>query len=365
MPPRRPSYDGTGLVNLVSELERRLVGTAPMPGMDDPAVVPDAPGYLLVVFDGLGHHQLTVPEARDLATAEEAVLSAGFPTTTTSSLATVATGLAPSGHGIIGHIMDLPGTAEVVNVLKWVTPSGTPVAAEYERILPSLTMWERLRAGGVEAVTIQPGPFSGSPLSRMLYRGCRFEPVWDYDELVEATVALARPGRLVVAYYAGVDVAAHLHGQHSDEYRSALSQAATMWTAMAARVSPDVAMLGTADHGHVDYRSADKLLIRDRRYDRLRVFGDPRALYAAGPPELVGELAEDTGAECLGRDDLVPLLGPGPHHPELADRLPTAALLAPPGTLLMAKPFDRRLIGYHGGLEPAEIDIPLLVRRRG
>jgi hypothetical protein len=356
-----PSYDGSGLVNLVAELERRLIGSSPSPGLSDPSVVPEADGYVLLLFDGLGHRQLDVAPARDLATAERAVLAAGFPTTTTTSLATVATGLAPAGHGVIGHILHLPGVADTVNVLKWVTPSGRPVQIDHGAMLPSPTSWERLAAAGIEPVTIQPGAFSGSPLSRMLYRGCRFEPVWTVDELVAATVDLARPGRLVVAYHAAVDVSAHLHGQGSDQYREAVAQAAWIWTAVAARLRPDVGLVGTSDHGHVDYGPADKLLIRDTAYDALRMYGDPRSLYVSGDPELVLSLASATGAEVRDRSQLRELLGPG-DHPRLDERLPDRLLLAPPGRLLLARPFDKRLIGYHGGLEPAEIEIPLLVR---
>lgn len=365
MPSRPPSFDGAGLVNLVSELERRLVGTAPMPGLDHPSTVPEAAGYLLVMFDGLGHHQLSAPEAHDLAVAEQTVLTAGFPTTTTTSLATLATGLAPAGHGIVGHILHLPGVADLVNVLKWVTPSGAPVAHDYQSMLPGPNLWERLSASGIEPITIQPGPFAGSPLSRMLYRGCRFEPVWGLHELVDATVDLARPGRLVVPYFAAVDVTAHLHGQGSDEYRAALSQAASIWTALAARVRRDVTMLGTADHGHIDYRDHTKVLIRHPRFEELRLFGDPRTLFVSGPTDLIEDLAETTRAAQVTPDDLMTLLGPEPHHPQLVGRIPDRALLAAHGTLLMARAFDKRLVGYHGGMEPAEMEIPLLVRREG
>jgi hypothetical protein len=40
--------------------------------------------------------------------------------------------------------------------------------------------------------------------------------------------------------------------------------------------------------------------------------------------------------------------------------MPDAVLLAPPDSVILPRGFDKRLRGYHGGLEPIEVDIPLL-----
>lgn len=357
----RPDYGGGGLVNLVAEIELRLRGSAPSPGLSEPGILADADGWVLVLFDGLGSRQLNHPAATVLAAAERATLHAGFPTTTTTSLSTVATAIAPAAHGVIGHLMRLPDLDQVVNTLKWVTPGGADVAYHYESVLPAPNLWERLAGAGVEPVTVQPGDFVASPLTRMLYRGCRFEGVWSLEEMAAASIELARPGRIVFTYFPEVDFAAHVDGQASDAYATALTRAAWLWDRLALSVPPAIGLIGTADHGLIDYATEDKLLIRDRRYDPFRFFGDSRSTYVDGPGDLIDELVAVTQARRVDPDGLAELLGPG-SHPELAERLPDALLLAPPGRLLMARPFDRRLIGYHGGLEPAELEIPLLVR---
>ncbi|HJR86786.1 MAG TPA: hypothetical protein VJ930_03940, partial [Acidimicrobiia bacterium] len=55
-----------------------------------------------------------------------------------------------------------------------------------------------------------------------------------------------------------------------------------------------------------------------------------------------------------------PWLGGEEAHPQLSGRLPDAVLLAPPDAVILPWGFDKRLRGYHGGLEPVEADIPLL-----
>lgn len=356
-----PDYAGSGLVNLVAEVERRLSGAAPLPGLVG-REIPDGSGYVVVVIDGLGSHQLDHPSASPLAGSVAGDLTPGFPTTTTTSMATLVTGLPPSAHGLIGHVLHLPGVAEAVNVLKWVTPSGVPVAHDYASMLPTPNLWERVVARGVEPITVQPGPFMGTPLSRLLYRGCRFEAAWSIEEMVKATLDVAGPGRLVLTYFPEVDVAAHIDGQDSDAYRVALQKAVGIWEGLCAGLPADIGLVGTADHGHVDYLPRDKQLIRDRHFDSLRFFGDPRSVYVSGPTDTIDDLVDVTGAESLGPQDLVALLGPGPAHPELRGRLPDRLLLAPPGKVLLPRAFDKRLIGYHGGLEHAEAVVPLLVR---
>ncbi|HEX2153628.1 MAG TPA: alkaline phosphatase family protein [Acidimicrobiia bacterium] len=355
-----PDYAGSGLVNLVADLELQLIGTAPMPGLTRP--LPRAEGYVLVVFDGLGSAQMDHPAAGSLQTATVGSLTAGFPTTTTTSLSTLVTGIPPSRHGVIGHILHLPGVSEAVNVLKWVTPAGKPVAHDYASVLPAPNLWERLKDAGVEPITVQPGPFMDSPLSRMLYRSCRFEPAWSVEELVTATAQLARPGRLVLAYYPNLDVAAHVSGQDSEAYAIALAEAAAIWDDLARRLPDAIGLVATADHGHLDYGPTDKLLIRDRRYDDLRFFGDARSVYVSGAGETIDVLAGETRAVPVEAEEFLPWLGGEPHHSELKARLPDRLLLAPTGRVLLPRSFDKRLIGYHGGLEPAEVEIPLLLR---
>src|SRR5688572_22650502 len=55
-----PDHMGTGLVNLVAEIEGRLTGTAPARRLTPhlAATIPQASSIVLVLFDGLGDTQL-------------------------------------------------------------------------------------------------------------------------------------------------------------------------------------------------------------------------------------------------------------------------------------------------------------------
>ncbi len=347
-----------GLTNLMAELEFRLTGTSVVERLpsDHGRHLADARCYVLVVIDGLGARQLGHPAAQALSRWNRATMVAPFPSTTSVALSTLATGLEADQHGIVSHLMWIPELGQVVNTLKWVTPAGIAVEYDTSGLLPAPNLWERLSAAGVEPITVQPGDFIGSPLSRLLYRGCRFEPVWGLDELVEATVAVAASGsrRLVLTYLQHVDYAGHVNGIDSPEYAEAMAIAAAIWERLGTGLPGDVALVGTADHGLIQYSESDKILVRERRFDDLRLAGDPRGLWAWGDGELIAELAADVGGAVVDARSLIGNRGSWIR--------PDGLILAPRDKVVLPRGFDKRLRAYHGGLEPEEVEIPLLVR---
>lgn len=355
---KRPSAEGSGLVDLVAEIELRMTGSSLSPGLADADVIPDAETYVVVLFDGLGRAQLGHDEAGVFGSTLASVLSAPFPTTTSVALAAIASGRPPSQNGQVAHLSWYPDLEKVVNTLKWVTPAGEAVPYDYGGLLDRPNLWERLRTAGVEPITVQPGDFTGSPLSRAMYRGARFEGAWDADDLADATISLAgEPRRLIFTYVPFVDVAGHVFGQEAEEFAGAMRLAAGLWERIISGLPPRSAVIGTADHGLVEVGEADKILVRDPSFNSLRFAGDPRGVHLWGDHALIDRLATDTGGELV---DPRSLLGPEPTEKTLS-HLGERLLLAPPGTVILPRGFDKRLRCYHGGLMPEEVEIPLLV----
>jgi Type I phosphodiesterase / nucleotide pyrophosphatase len=356
-----PDYTGGGLANLVTELESRLTGKEAGIALRSELAsqIPDARTYVLLLVDGLGMAQLGHPAARHMNATNRGMLHAPFPTTTSVSLATVATGRPPSEHGLVSHLAWLEEAGGVVNTLKWVDMAGLPVAHDYPSVLPKHNLWERLRAAGIEPITVQPGSFEGTPLSRLLYRGARFEPTWDTSDLIDATVQLAESGRrFIFTYVWQVDFAAHVNGLGSSEFRDAMTLAARVWDELASRLPADVALVGTADHGLMEFSEDDKILVRDKRYDPLRFAGDPRGVLLWGERSLINALRDHTGGTLV---DPVGMIGPNPSV-DAQRRLGHDLLVPPDGKVILPPGFDKRLRCYHGGVSRAEIEIPLLVR---
>ena len=356
------SYEGDNLVNLVAELELRLSGQSLNRGLcsDLAALIPAKRNYVLVVVDGLGEGQLSHPGADRLRWSHRAVLKAPFPTTTTVGLSSVSTALTPLQHGVIGYTQWLPSVGRVVNMLQWTARSWGRFDYDPTGYLPVPNLWEHLNTAGVRAVIVLPSVFLNSPLSNMLYRGAER---YRYSLLNEIRPwdLLDYAGRtLMVVYLPSVDMAAHRYGQQSTEYSMALLGTARVWDRLAGSVPPHTGLVESADHGHCDVPPDGKITLDRRLLEGMEYWGDSRVLMFNGPPDRIKRLADHTGAHYVDADRLREWLGTGEPHPELDD-FPTAALLAPPGTVILPDGMGAHLVGHHGGITPQELFIPLLV----
>ena len=356
-----PDYGGGSLPNLVSELEHRLTGATHGERLNPSlaAKIPKGSSYVLFLFDGLGTMQLDHPAAAPFRQSLRGSLDAPFPATTTVSLASIATGLPPSQHGLLGYQSWLPEIDQVVNTIKWTTLWGEPVEYDTTAFLPAPNLWERLTEAEIEPITVQPGNFLGSPLSKALYRGCRIEPAFTLDEAVDATAQLAaEPRRLIFSYLPHVDFAAHVHGQQSGEYAEALATAAWVWEQVGTRLPDGAVMVGTADHGHIDFPNEQQLKIPKAAHTDRVFYGDARAVFVLGDG---ASLADDLPATWFPIDDVAHWWGPGPRHPSFGARTPDGILVADDDRLLLHRRANDRLVGNHGALTDAERMIPLLV----
>lgn len=357
-----PDYEGRSLVNLIAELEHRLTGDSASPRLsgDLSDKIDEAETFVFVLFDGLGSHQLDHPNATDLAAAHRSDIDAPFPYTTTVSLASIATGLPPIQHGLIAYQLWMEEIGQVVNTIHMTTLWGDKIDLDYDALLPTPNLCERLKDAGRESIVVQPGYFDRTPLTRALYRGARFEPYWSLEESIDVTVDLASaPGRLVFLYVPHVDFAAHLAGQASNEYADAIQVANTVWRELSKRLGGTVGLVGTADHGHVDITEDRKVRLTSADHDNRTFYGAERVVFVNGEG---ASLVDGLPAIWVPRDNLPDLWGPGPAHPAFDARMPDGIIFADDGYAIFHKHSNDRLVGYHGGLMPEERVIPLLVR---
>ncbi len=357
-----PSYDGHGLVNLIAHIERRKTGTAHTTGLDDTLapVLPSGKTIVVVLFDGLGSRQLDHPRGRALAAAHVGDLDAPFPTTTTVSLATIATGLPPVGHGLIAYQLWNPKVGEVVNTIHMTTMWGNAIDQDHHSFLPGPNLWERMSTAGIQPVTIQPDHFDRTPLTLALYRGALFVPYGSLDDAVDRTIeASLETGRLVFLYIPHIDFAAHVSGQNSEAYAAAMGAVNAAWERLVSELPSDVALIATADHGHIDIDEAHKVRLTPAQHEDRILYGDARALFVRGDGI---SLARDLPADWVPFEDVAALWGPGPAHDTFEDRRPDGVLFAHDGYAIFHRRSNDRLVGHHGGLSDPERVVPLLVR---
>lgn len=339
-------------------------------------IAPDAAARtaVVVLIDGLGSRLIRrraahAPFLRSLL-PDETLLSAGFPSTTANSLSSLATGMLPGAHGVMGYTLLDPERDEVFNQL-----TGSE-HVDGRVWVPDATLFDRLIAGGIDAVNLGEPKFDGRGLNRGSMRGARFRGSRTLDERVDhALEALRAPGRRIVyLYWGALDKSGHVHGVDSWEWLEELERVDGSLRRLAGALPNDAVMAVTADHGMIDVPHETRLDLAEHpaHRDLLRaVGGEPRAahLYAregaaadalSAFRTLVGERATVlTRSEAVGAGLF------GPVRERNLPRIGDLVVIGEPGFGIVDSENDSAaalsLLGHHGGVTADELEIPLFL----
>jgi hypothetical protein len=352
-----PDYDGAWIGGIVPGL---LAG--PRPSWF-PAPLASADTAVLLVLDGLGwemiqSHPEAVPTLR--AMTGGAITCAG-PTTTAAGLTSIATGLPPSVHGVVGYRMRVGG--EVLNVLQWRTAAG-------ERGPDPVGVQPHDGFGGKPVPIITRADFEGTGFTEAHLRTGRFDGWKTTAMLVERTTRAVADGEpFVYAYYDGIDKVAHEHGLHDSHLTAELAATDRLVAALLEALPATCALAVTADHGHVNVGPGGMRDLDAVRQVTAAYAGEGRfrSLFAGpGGAARLHQIARDAysdEAHVLTRDEVWEhgLLGPNVAM-TVRGRIGDVVLLARADVAYIAPdlPGEASLLGCHGSLTPAELEVPLL-----
>ena len=370
-----PSYGESSLADLSASILASLTG-------DDAGNVlnlPEAGRVCLLVIDGLGLELLRANQAAAPFLAELAFnsrpLTAGFPSTTVTSMASLGTGLVPGVHGMLGYQVAIGGTNRLLNGLHWPDDID-PVGWQQHP-----TIFERAQAAGVTPVLVSPSAYAGSGLTKAALRGAEYRGADSLGTLAAlAADALAESDRtLVAAYHGELDAAGHRYGVNSQAWTFQLGHVDRLAEQLASALPYGGVLYVTADHGMVNVGPEDKI-DADGAAGALRdgvalLGGEARARHAYTRPGAAADVLA-TWREVLGehawvmsREEAIKngWFGPpgalGGADDAMAARIGdvvaacagTAAVVAS-----KAEPLESSLIGMHGSLTQAEQLVPML-----
>ncbi|WP_295652826.1 alkaline phosphatase family protein [uncultured Dietzia sp.] len=350
----------------------------------NPLALEPAQNAVLVLVDGLGAELIRryAEQAPTLAAMATRMISAGCPSTTATSLTSLAVGAPCSKHGIVGYsfrISDSEGSTSF-NPLRWTLDSaGGPTAIDRfpprdVQKLPSLL--ELLSADGVDVTYVMREDFRDSGLTRAAFRASGdYRPANALDEISRAVVeTVARPSRtrrFVYAYFGDLDMIGHIHGPGSPEWLQSLREVDAFIADLATDLPRGCRLVVTADHGMVtaetsiDIDTTPALLA-----DVTTVAGEARVRHAYARPGAEQSVLSAWKSELAGHARVLSreqalnesLFGPGRDH---ADRLGDVIAIATGGVVLTRswnEKLESSLIGHHGANTAAEQHIPLIVR---
>jgi len=366
--PTVPSYgDGT-----LADLASSLLGSLEVPGEANPLGLPEALRACLLIVDGLGwellrDHPAAAPFLSELARAGRP-LTAGFPSTTVTSLSSLGTGRPPGEHGMLGYQVAIPGTGKLLNGLRW-DAHVDPLVWQ-----PGSTVYERAAAAGLGAFRVAAGAFEKSGFSQAAMRGAAYRPADSLGALAaRAGSALRETDRsLVTVYVRDLDATGHVFGCGSAAWYYELGHVDRLAEQLASALPSGTRLYVTADHGMVDVPAAGRIdvdAIPALREGVALLGGEARARHVYARPGAAADVLaawRDTLAEnawVLSRDAAIGEGWFGPVNDSVAARIGDVVAAAT-GTAAMvatrAEPRESALVGMHGSLTPAEQLIPLL-----
>ena len=368
-----PSYGESSLPDLAASILAALTGDAAANVLG----LPDAGRVCLLIVDGLGlellrGHQAAAPFLAELA-FNSRPLTAGFPSTTVTSLGSLGTGLAPAAHGMLGYQVAIPGEGRLLNGLRW------PKDVDPEAWQPRPTIYEQAAAAGVTTVHVAPRAFKNSGLTGATLRGADYRAANSLGALAALTVdALGEADRVLAsAYYGQLDGTGHEYGVSSPAWVNELAHVDKLAEQIAAGLPYGSVMYVTADHGMVNVGPEDRI-DADAAGSPLRegvalLGGEPRARHVYTRPgaaddvlatwrEVLGERAWVMTREDAIKDGLF-----GPHDAPVSEAMAARigdVVAACAGTWAVVctkdEPLESSLVGMHGSLTSAEQLVPML-----
>jgi predicted AlkP superfamily pyrophosphatase or phosphodiesterase len=361
--PLLPDYEGACLTNVVPVL---LGHGSPASWM--PAAALEARQVVLLVLDGLGWEQM---QARRSLVPTMSAMAGGpitsvLPSTTSTALTSITTGLPPGEHGIVGYRMAVHG--EVLNVLRWATPAG-----DAHQSIPPAKMQVRSPFLGE-----RPPVITRAEYKRSGFTGVHLEPARFCGYRTMATMAaeverfLRQSEPFVYAYYDGLDKVAHEYGL-GEQYDAELNWLDILVDHILSRLPRHAALVVTADHGQVEVLDEAIRLSNDVLANCSMQSGEGRFRWLHARAGRGRDLYEAAAAHhsddawVLTRDDIVAAGWFGPVVTEAAkSRLGDVALVVR-RDVAFHDPLDTgpySLVGRHGSCTPAEMLVPLLVAGR-
>ncbi len=396
-----PYYDGLSILNIPSSICQWMkvpaFGAGPLaPDLCRP-LGESVQRVILILIDALSYHRLVqwLDHTPIWGVFREegllAPLTSVVPSTTSSALTTLWTGLSPASHGILGYEMWLKQYGIVANMILHAPMAFKGDVGSLERagfspqsFLPAPTLGPHLKRHGVNSYAFNHESIVRSGLSKMILQETEVVPfktpasLWvDIRQLIEN-----RPHErmYVWTYWSQIDGLSHFHGPDDERVLAEFITYSTafekfFWEKLPANLRKNTLILLTADHGQIHTPLNPHHILSNHpelsRHLLINPTGENRMvnLYLRNGREAAVERAF---AEAWpGRFNLISqqtalssgLFGPGPHHPDLENRIGDLLAIAQDGVYLWWSEKKDFLLGRHGGLSPEEMLVPFLAIR--
>ena len=326
----------------------------------------------LVLIDGMGaeslaefgHQHKIFAQAKSIKT-----LNSIFPTTTTVNLTSLATGVLPGVHGMLGYTVRVPRSGEpgrLLNALKWderVDP------LNWQKVP---TLFERANSQGIKVSQVSAKRYEGTGFTRAALRGAEYLGANQISDIANsAAQALSAERSFAYVYINHLDVAGHESGVGSEKWHSALSVVAELLTQLNEKLPSGTRIWVTSDHGMINCGEQIIFGVENELDKEITLYGgEPRARHLYLRPGSLADVKSryeeffENRAVVLSKEEAVSQNLFGSFMSEDSkDRIGDLIVIAK-GDLVLIDPKRAKeeggMVGHHGGESDIEKLIPLL-----
>lgn len=278
-----PLYDSYCFARIPDTIEHLLTGQSEHP------LAVDAVGdrwdqydmVILFLIDGFGweffeKYALTYPFlSRFLQEGVATKITSQFPSTTAAHVTTINTGQEVGQSGVYEWFYYEPLVGQMITPLLYsyagdhrpntLEKSGVPP----EKLYPTQTLYQKLKAKGVASYVIQQEAIAHSPYSQVMFNGATSLPYFSWKEGLEKLTSLCQKPlsgpTYVYLYFGDIDAMGHRQGVYSSAFADAVDSCWKLveehfWKKIQG-TDKRIACLVTADHGMVAVDPAKTLYL--------------------------------------------------------------------------------------------------------
>lgn len=393
-----PNYAGGSIANVPATVAQLLgMQLRSLPGLPESLWQPlgDVKRVVLLTLDGFGWNLFQAKQDLVTAVSHKATitgqLTSIFPSTTVAALSSLWTGSAPAQHGLVGLRMFFPEFAVSAGMLDFsplffkAQDALVDAGLDPKTFLQHPGVGEQLADAGIPTFAFKGYEIVDSVLSKMHGRGVKesFGVMTFADMLVQMRELLnKRAGEplFMNAYWPSIDTLSHYHTWQgtavSAEVRAIFYQLQTEFLdALTDAARQDTAFFIVADHGQELTPLSQQIFLSSHPQLEQMLFmrptGEPRVLYLytkhgchqSAIDYINTNLGEAMTAVSTQEALHAGLFGPEPFAANVADRLGDVVVIMRGGYTLFSeaeRPKAHKMIGRHGGMSIAEMQVPWL-----
>lgn len=268
----KPQYDGHSIANIPETVAQILGAKFTRPLRDERiSGFKEAKNIVLLLLDGLGSKLIESASKnyglpsfdRICENAVQSEITSVFPSTTSTAMSSLHTGLTPQEHGVIGYTMYLKDLGLIGQMLRFTPMLGGrslfDIGLDRQDFLGASTIHERLSEIGLNSTVYVPRYIMDSGLSQVTYRGALVEPQNSAADMlvrVRKNLEKTKDRSFHFAYHPSPDTLAHAHGPYSEEYAVELESIfgiveSELFRKIDPSVAKDTILIISGDHGAV------------------------------------------------------------------------------------------------------------------